>query len=79
MRSPYLNRTIEWIAEKTGEVRHVVTVCTGSGLAARAGIMDGRRVSTVPTMLLLFFFPYFCGPVVSSFFIIFILIQRVQD
>ena len=52
MRSPNLNTTIEWLGQKAKEVKHVVTICTGAGLAARAGVMDGRRVSAMPSFCL---------------------------
>ena len=45
MRSPYLNSTLKYIKEATSNVKHVITICTGSGLAARAGILNGKKVS----------------------------------
>ena len=45
MRSPNLNATLDYIARTAPKVKHVITVCTGSGLAARAGILNGRKVS----------------------------------
>src|SRR3984893_4179916 len=35
-----------WIKRVTGNARRVVTVCTGAFLAAEAGLLDGRRVTT---------------------------------
>ncbi|KAL3475930.1 DJ-1/PfpI family protein [Aspergillus californicus] len=45
-RSPFINKTIDWIAETYPKVEYLITVCTGSGLAARSGILDGRRATT---------------------------------
>lgn len=46
MRANDLNRTLEFIAKTAPKVKHVLTICTGSALAARAGIMDGKRATT---------------------------------
>ena len=37
---------IEWIAATAPGCRRVATVCTGTFLAAEAGLLDGRRVTT---------------------------------
>jgi transcriptional regulator GlxA family with amidase domain len=37
---------VGWIKRVTGNARRVVTVCTGAFLAAEAGLLDGRRVTT---------------------------------
>lgn len=44
MRSPDLNNTLKYIEQTVPKVKHVITICTGSGLAARAGIMNGKKV-----------------------------------
>ncbi|KAI0482582.1 DJ-1/PfpI family protein [Xylariaceae sp. FL0804] len=46
IRSPDCDSTLEWIAGAARRAKTVVTVCTGSAFAARAGIMDGRRATT---------------------------------
>lgn len=45
MRSPFINSTLEYIAKTAPKVKHIITICSGSGLAARAGIMNGRKVN----------------------------------
>ncbi|KAL9116429.1 MAG: hypothetical protein Q9187_007047 [Circinaria calcarea] len=45
-RSPYLNSTIAYIKETYPKLRYLITVCTGSSLAAQAGILDGKRATT---------------------------------
>lgn len=46
IRSPYLNNTLKYIRETAPKVKHVITICTGSALAARAGIMNGKKVAS---------------------------------
>lgn len=35
-----------YIAKTAPKTKHVLTICTGSGVAAKSGIMDGRRATT---------------------------------
>ena len=35
-----------FIRERTPTLQYLLTVCTGSGLAAKAGVLDGRRATT---------------------------------
>ncbi len=45
---PLLNdaATIEWIRETAGRARRTTSVCTGSLLLARTGLLDGRHATT---------------------------------
>ncbi|KAL8385098.1 hypothetical protein RB599_007118 [Gaeumannomyces hyphopodioides] len=45
-RSPLINATVDYIAATYPKVRYLLTVCTGSALAARAGILDGKHATT---------------------------------
>ncbi|KAF3045211.1 hypothetical protein E8E12_010746 [Didymella heteroderae] len=45
-RNPTLDATLDHIAETAPNVKQVLTICTGSALVARAGIMEGRKANT---------------------------------
>jgi transcriptional regulator GlxA family with amidase domain len=45
-RAPDLNSTIDYIATTYPKLQYIITVCTGAGLAARAGVLDGKRATT---------------------------------
>jgi len=44
--TPALNEAISYIREVYPKLKYLITVCTGSGLAARAGILDGKQATT---------------------------------
>ena len=44
-RSPFLNDSIAFIADRFDSLQYLLTVCTGSMLAAKAGVLDGRRAT----------------------------------
>lgn len=39
-------RLLEWLAERAARAELVLSVCTGSGLLARAGVLDGHRATS---------------------------------
>lgn len=39
-------KLIAWLAERAAGCEMVISVCTGSGLLARAGVLDGRRATS---------------------------------
>lgn len=45
-RVPEINSTVEFVRQTFGSLRYLITVCTGAGIAARAGVLDGRRATT---------------------------------
>lgn len=46
VRSPYLNASVDFIAEMEPNLQYLMTVCTGAILASNAGVLDGRRATT---------------------------------
>ncbi|MCJ1263418.1 hypothetical protein MMC22_003288 [Lobaria immixta] len=45
-RSPDLEPELDFLRTVYPSLRYLITVCTGSGLAARAGVLDGRQATT---------------------------------
>ncbi|KAE8150458.1 class I glutamine amidotransferase-like protein [Aspergillus avenaceus] len=44
--TPELREVISFIGTVYPKLKYLITVCTGAGLAARAGVLDGKRVTT---------------------------------
>ncbi|KAB8254138.1 class I glutamine amidotransferase-like protein [Aspergillus pseudonomiae] len=44
--SPILQEIIIFIQRVYPRLKHLITVCTGSGLAAQAGVLDGKRATS---------------------------------
>lgn len=44
--SPILQEIISFIRRVYPQLKHLITVCTGSGLAAQAGVLDGKRATS---------------------------------
>ncbi|KAH6676285.1 ThiJ/PfpI family protein [Halenospora varia] len=44
--APRLNSTIQFVKDRYPELQYLLTVCTGAGIAARAGVLDGRNATT---------------------------------
>ncbi|KAK2033236.1 DJ-1/PfpI family protein [Colletotrichum zoysiae] len=45
-RYPSISAAIDFVRERFDSLQYLLTVCTGSGVAARAGVLDGRRATT---------------------------------
>ncbi|KAL6707576.1 hypothetical protein ACN47E_003925 [Coniothyrium glycines] len=48
-RNPNLNATLAYIRRTAPKVKQIITICTGSALAARAGIMNGKKATANKT------------------------------
>ncbi len=46
VRAPDLNATIDYIRTTYPKLQYLISICTGAGLAARAGVLDGKRATT---------------------------------
>ncbi|KAF8995484.1 class I glutamine amidotransferase-like protein [Cyathus striatus] len=45
-RVPDFDNVIEFVRTTYPKLQHLITVCTGAGIAARAGVLDGKRATT---------------------------------
>jgi transcriptional regulator GlxA family with amidase domain len=45
-RAPTLNSTIEYVKDAYPRLQYLITICTGAGIAARTGLLDGRKATT---------------------------------
>jgi len=46
VRNPDLAPEIEFVKKVFPRVKYLVTICTGASIAARAGVLDGKRATT---------------------------------
>ncbi|KAF5525706.1 Isonitrile hydratase [Colletotrichum aenigma] len=46
VRAAGLELIVEYIKETYPKVKYLITICTGASLAARAGVLDGKRATT---------------------------------
>lgn len=44
--TPHVEEAISYIRDVYPHLGYLITVCTGAGLAARAGVLDGKRATT---------------------------------
>ncbi|OLN93070.1 Isonitrile hydratase 6 [Colletotrichum chlorophyti] len=45
-RYPGISTAIGFVKERFDSLQYLITVCTGAGVAARAGVLDGKRATT---------------------------------
>lgn len=45
-RAPDLNSAIDYVRATYPSLQYLVSICTGAGIVARAGILDGKRATT---------------------------------
>lgn len=45
-RVPTSDAAVAFIAKTYPKLKYLITVCTGAGIAARAGVLDGKRATT---------------------------------
>ncbi|KAJ3945275.1 mitochondrial aldehyde dehydrogenase [Colletotrichum fioriniae] len=45
-RNPGISTAIDFVKERFDSLQYLLTVCTGAGVAARAGVLDGRKATT---------------------------------
>lgn len=43
---PTVNAMIAFVKERYPTLQYLITVCTGAGIAARAGVLDGKHATT---------------------------------
>ncbi|KAG6838840.1 hypothetical protein C0991_008024 [Blastosporella zonata] len=43
---PDIQGTIDFVARVYPSLKYLITVCTGAGIAARAGVLDGKKATT---------------------------------
>lgn len=46
VRAPDVKNITDFIADQYPSLEYLITVCTGAGLAAKSGVLDGRRATT---------------------------------
>ncbi|KAI0449302.1 DJ-1/PfpI family protein [Xylaria acuta] len=46
VRAPDVSPITNFIRDRYPKLRYLLTVCTGAGLAAKSGVLDGRRATT---------------------------------
>ncbi|WYZ37262.1 hypothetical protein EsH8_II_000768 [Colletotrichum jinshuiense] len=46
IRSPGLEPIVDYIAKYYPKVKYLISICTGASFAAKAGVLDGKRVTT---------------------------------